>query len=59
MFQSRLSKACFRSGVRLAFAPDAMEGANWVVVGQKWQEQDRRGSTQQLFWFAKLSRRVV
>lgn len=29
---------CFRSGVRLAFAPDAMERANDGVDGQIWQE---------------------
>ena len=35
--------ACFKSGVRLAFAPDAREGVNRVLECQKWQGNDRRG----------------
>lgn len=49
---------CLRSGVRLGFAPDAMEGANWVVDGQVWQEWDRKGTRKQSVRFAKLLRRV-
>ena len=30
--------ACLRSGVRLEFAPDAMEGAKSIVDSQIWQQ---------------------
>ena len=61
MLQSRL-----REGARLlsqnrckaGFAPDAMERADLVEEGQKWQGKDRKSSTKQMLWIAKLLRRV-
>ena len=40
--------ACLRSGVRLGFAPDAIEGANGALGGRKWQEDDRKRVRQQV-----------
>lgn len=43
---------------KAGFAPDAMERADLMVEGQKWQEMDRKSSTKQMLWFSKLLRRV-